>query len=95
MGVGGAGDGGCFGDAYGDIDRACADVGQVLDTNVPLERDGKVLVVPIEVLKAGGTVFGHAEPRAVAEGVAPGPEFIETRYEILANGAGNRSTPCR
>ena len=90
MRVGGPGDGGGFGDAYGDIDRPGADVGQALDVNVPLEPGGKAFV-SVNVLKVGGTVFGDAEPCAVAECVAPGSEFIEARDEILANGAGNQA----
>ena len=81
MGVGGPGDGGGFGDAYGDTDRAGADVGQAFDINVPLEP-GRKTVVPVNVFKAAGTVFGDAEPCAVAECVAPGSEFVEACDEI-------------
>ena len=91
MGEEGPGDGRGFGDAYGDIDRAGADVGQALDVNVPmLESGGKAFVLE-NVLKSGGTVLINADPCAVAEGVAPGPEFIEACNEILANGAGNKT----
>ena len=75
---------------YGDIDCPGADVGEALDVNVPLEPGGKAFVL-VNVLKVGGTVFGDAEPRAVAECVAPGSEFIEACDEILANGAGNQA----
>ena len=76
--------------AYGDIDRAAADVGQALDINVPLEPGGKSFV-PVDVLKACRTVLINTEPCAVAECVAPGSELIEERDEILANGAGNQA----
>ena len=90
MGVGGPGDGGGFGDAYGDIDRPGADVEQALDVIVPLEPGGKAFV-RVNVLKAAGTVFRDAELRAVTECIAPGSEFIEARDEILANGAENQA----
>ena len=90
MGVGGPGDGGGFGDAYGVIDRSGAEVGQALDVNVSLEPGGKAFV-PVNVLKACGTVLINAEPSAVAECVSPRSELIEARDEILANGAGNQA----
>ena len=90
MSVCGPGDGGCFGDTDSDNDRLGADVGQALDVDAPLEPGGKAFV-HVDVLKTSGAVFADAEPRAMAECVAPGSEFIEARDEILANGAGNQA----
>ena len=41
------------------------------------------------MLEVAGTVFANAEPCAVAECVAPGPEFFQARDEVFANGVGN------
>ena len=86
-GKGVTGDGCSFDDAYRDIDCPGADARQVRGGNVRLETDGKTFV-HVNVLKAAGTIFGNAEPCAVAECVAPGLEFIKARDEILANGVG-------